>query len=128
MGGRARNPTAGSAALSNRTGLCRRRSRFRYCPAAFRKPQYGDSVEEAFRGTGAGRSLGRCSGQRPKTALRNGDKIAAVVEATLQTKPVGMTHWSCRTLAEQQGISKSTVNNIWRAHNLQPHRTENLQA
>lgn len=38
------------------------------------------------------------------------DKIAAVVDATLQTKPAGMTHWSCRTLAQQQGISKSTVN------------------
>jgi transposase len=55
------------------------------------------------------------------------DKIAAIVEATLQTKPEGMTHWSCRTLAEQQGVSKSTVNNIWRAHNLQPHRTETFK-
>ena len=48
------------------------------------------------------------------------DKIAAIVDATLQTKPAGMTHWSCRTMAESQGVSKSTVNNIWRAHNLQP--------
>ena len=55
------------------------------------------------------------------------DKIAAIVEATLQTKPAGMTHWSCRTLAEQQGVSKSMVNNIWRAHNLQPHRTETFK-
>ena len=54
-------------------------------------------------------------------------KIAAIVEATLQTEPAGMTHWSCRTLAEQQGVSKSTVNNIWRAHNLQPHRTETFK-
>ena len=52
------------------------------------------------------------------------DKIAGIVEATLQTKPAGMTHWSCRTMAESQGVSKSTVNNIWRAHNLQPHRTK----
>src|SRR5438046_1327108 len=55
------------------------------------------------------------------------DKIAAIIEATLQTKPAGMTHWSCRTLAEQQGVSKSTVKNIWRAHNLQPHRTETFK-
>ena len=55
------------------------------------------------------------------------DKIAAIVDATLQTKPAGMTHWSCRTLAEQQGVSKSMVNNIWRAHNLQPHRTETFK-
>src|ERR1035441_7611324 len=36
------------------------------------------------------------------------DKIAAIVDATLQTKPEGMTHWSCRTMAESQGVSKST--------------------
>src|SRR6202051_2184281 len=55
------------------------------------------------------------------------DKIAGIVEATLQTKPAGITHWSCRTMAQSQGVSKSTVNNIWRAHNLQPHRTETFK-
>ena len=55
------------------------------------------------------------------------DKIAGIVDATLQTKPAGMTHWSCRTMAESQGVSKSTVNNIWRAHNLQPHRTQTFK-
>ena len=60
-------------------------------------------------------------GRKPRYPM---DKIAAIVHATLQTKPAGMTHWSCRTMAQSQGVSKSTVNNIWRAHNLQPHRTE----
>jgi transposase len=55
------------------------------------------------------------------------DKLASIVDATLQTKPPGMTHWSCRTMAQSQGVSKSTVNNIWRAHNLQPHRTETFK-
>src|SRR2546425_7317068 len=55
------------------------------------------------------------------------DKIAAIVDATLQTKPAGMTHWSCRTMAQSQDVSKSTVNNIWRAHNLQPHRTKTFK-
>jgi hypothetical protein len=55
------------------------------------------------------------------------EKITAIVDATLQTKPAGMTHWSCRTMAQNQGVSKSTVNNIWRAHNLQPHRTETFE-
>src|ERR1700747_1606151 len=63
-------------------------------------------------------------GRKPTYEL---DKITAIVNATLQTKPAGMTHWSCRTLAEQQGVSKSTVNNIWRAHHLQPHRTETFK-
>jgi transposase len=55
------------------------------------------------------------------------DKIASIVDAILQTKPAGMTHWSCRTMAKSQGVSKSTVNNIWRAHNLQPHRTKTFK-
>ena len=55
------------------------------------------------------------------------DKIAAVVEATLQTKPEGMTHWSCRLMAKSQGVSKSTVNYIWQAHNLKPHRVETFK-
>jgi len=55
------------------------------------------------------------------------DKIAGIVEATLQTKPEGMTHWSCRTLAKNQGVSKSMINNIWQAHNLKPHRVETFQ-
>src|SRR6266704_734664 len=55
------------------------------------------------------------------------DKIAAVVEATLQTKPAGMTHWSWRTMAQSQGVSKSTVNYIWQAHNLKPHLVETFK-
>jgi transposase len=49
------------------------------------------------------------------------EKIASIVEATLRTKPKGMTQWSCRLLAARQGVSKSTINNIWRSHNLKPH-------
>src|ERR1700730_2198520 len=64
---------------------------------------------------------------RGRKPLYSIDKIAAIVDATLQTKPAGMTHWSCRTLAQSQGVSKSTVNNIWRAHNLQPHRTQTFK-
>ena len=55
------------------------------------------------------------------------DKIAAIVDATLQSKPEGMTHWSCRTMATDQGVSKSTVNNIWQAHNLKPHRVKTFK-
>jgi len=32
-----------------------------------------------------------------------------------------MTHWSCRTMAKAQGVSKSTVNRLWQLHNLKPH-------
>ena len=55
------------------------------------------------------------------------EKIATIVDATLQTKPEGMTHWSCRTMAKSQSVSKSTINNIWQAHNLKPHRVETFK-
>ena len=45
----------------------------------------------------------------------------AIMEATLQSKPAGMSHWSCRLMAEAQGVSKSTVNRLWQLHNLKPH-------
>jgi transposase len=54
-------------------------------------------------------------------------RIKAVIDATLQTKPKGNTHWSCRTMAEAQGIGKSTVSRIWRSHNIKPHRTETFK-
>jgi len=63
-------------------------------------------------------------GRKPTYDL---DKIAAIVEATLQTKPEGMTHWSCRTMARSQGVSKSTIHNIWQAHHLKTHRVETFK-
>jgi transposase len=64
---------------------------------------------------------------RGRKATYKMEKVAAIVEATLQSKPKGMTHWSCRTMAKSQGVSKSTISNIWRAHNLRPHRTETFK-
>jgi len=63
-------------------------------------------------------------GRRPTYDI---DKIAAIVNATLQTKPEGMTHWSCRTMAKSQGVSKSTINNIWQTYSLKPHRVETFK-
>ena len=63
-------------------------------------------------------------GRKPSYGRR---KIAAIGTATLDTKPPGMTQWSCRQLAEAQGVSKSTVHNIWQAHHLQPHRDKTFK-
>jgi transposase/transcriptional regulator with XRE-family HTH domain len=54
-------------------------------------------------------------------------KIKRIVQATLSTKPKGMTQWSCRQMAQAQGVSKSTVSNIWRSHQLKPHRTKSFK-
>ena len=64
---------------------------------------------------------------RGRKATYNPERIKAVIDATLQSKPKGMTHWSCRLMAAQQGISKSTVSNLWRSHNIKPHRTKTFK-
>jgi transposase len=51
----------------------------------------------------------------------------AILKATLQSKPAGMSHWSCRLMAEAQGVSKSTVNRLWQLHNLKPHLSRTLK-
>jgi transposase len=48
-------------------------------------------------------------------------KRDTIINSTLQTKPEGMTHWSCRLMAEAQGVGKDTVNRLWQLHNLKPH-------
>jgi len=55
------------------------------------------------------------------------DKIEEVINATLQSQPAGSTHWSCRTMADKQGVSKSTINRVWQSHGLQPHRTKQFK-
>jgi transposase len=57
-------------------------------------------------------------GRKPKY---DGAKRDALIAATLQTKPKGMTHWSCRLMAKAQSVSKNTVNRVWQLHNLKPH-------
>ena len=44
-----------------------------------------------------------------------------IIQATLQSKPQGMTHWSCRLMAEAQGVSRNTIHRLWQLHNLKPH-------
>ena len=64
---------------------------------------------------------------RGRKAEITAQKIEAIVEATLHTRPQGATHWSCRTLAKAQGVSATTVQRIWDAHGLQPHRVKTFK-
>lgn len=63
-------------------------------------------------------------GRKPQLTV---EKIEEVINTTLQTKPAGATHWSCRTMAEKQGVSKSTINRVWQSHGLQPHRIKQFK-
>jgi transposase len=64
---------------------------------------------------------------RGRKATYDAKRIKAVIDATLQSKPKGMTHWSCRLMAAEQHISKSTVSNLWRSHNIKPHRSKTFK-
>jgi transposase len=64
---------------------------------------------------------------RGRKATYTAERIKEVIDATLQSKPKGMTHWSCRLMAASQGLSKSTVSNLWRSHNIKPHRTKTFK-
>ena len=48
--------------------------------------------------------------------------VARVLDLTLGEPPGEVTHWSGRMMAEATGISLRSVQRIWSAHNLQPHR------
>ncbi len=54
-------------------------------------------------------------------------RIEAVIVRTLETKPPNATHWSSRSMARASGLSVSTVQRIWRAFGLQPHRLETFK-
>jgi transposase/transposase-like protein len=54
-------------------------------------------------------------------------KIEEIVRLTLHEQPEGQTHWSCRTMAARCGVSPATVQRIWSARGLQPHRVETFK-
>lgn len=65
---------------------------------------------------------------RPGAPRKIGDeKVEEAVRAVLETKPKGATHWSTRMMAQNLGLSQSTVSRIWRAFGLKPHRSETFQ-
>ena len=64
---------------------------------------------------------------RGRKPVYDAQKIKAIIDATLQTRPKGATQWSCRTMGRAQGISKATVNRVWQSHHLQPHRSKTFK-
>jgi len=54
-------------------------------------------------------------------------RIEAVIVTTLESVPKDATHWSSRGMAKASGVSVSSVQRIWRAFGLQPHRMETFK-
>jgi transposase len=50
------------------------------------------------------------------------DRVAEIVRLTLEPPPFEATHWTLRAMAKVAGVAASTVQGIWKAHGLSPHR------
>jgi putative transposase len=55
------------------------------------------------------------------------ENIAALLNKTLKKRPANATHWTTRLIADETGISKSTVQRVWSAFGLQPHRHQSFK-
>jgi len=60
--------------------------------------------------------------RKPGKAPIVAETTARVVALTCTQPPHQATHWTGRAIAKATGISLSSVQRIWRAHRLQPHR------
>jgi transposase len=65
---------------------------------------------------------------RPSRIPALGPDVAErVVALTLQDPPGEATHWTGAMMAKAVGVSVSSVQRIWRAHGLQPHRVRQFK-
>jgi transposase len=65
---------------------------------------------------------------RPGTPRRLSDaEVERVLTMTLESTPKNATHWSNRSLAAACGLSRSSVQRVWRAFALAPHRSETFK-
>jgi transposase len=79
-----------------------------------------------FEESGLAGLQGQHQGSKPRTAT---PAVQARIIRRAQQKPVdGSTHWSCRKLAKDLGISKTTVQRVLAQAKLRPHRLERYMA
>jgi transposase len=71
--------------------------------------------------------LGKVAPGRGRKASIPQETIDRIVELTLHHKPVGATHWSCRSMAAEAGVSPATVQRVWTARGLKPHLVETFK-
>lgn len=66
--------------------------------------------------------------QRPGTSRKLGDaEVERVLTLTLESTPQDATHWSTRSMAKQVGLSRNSIQRIWQAFSLAPHRSETFK-
>jgi transposase len=65
-------------------------------------------------------------GRGPKPTIP-AERVEQIVHDTVNCEPKGQTHWSTRSMARHAGVSRSTVQRIWRARGLKPHLVETFK-
>lgn len=55
------------------------------------------------------------------------EKEQEILTLPLTGKPAAATHWSGRRLARQGGVSRMSVNRVWREHQLKPHQVKGFK-
>jgi transposase len=70
----------------------------------------------------------RRDGTRPGRKLPlSAETIQQVVHKTLHETPPAGTHWSIRKMAAATGLSYTSVQRIWKAHEFKPHRVKTFK-
>jgi transposase len=57
-------------------------------------------------------------GRKPRISE---EQVNEVVARTVGSTPIDATHWSTRKMAQATGLSKATIQRIWKANGLKPH-------
>ena len=82
--------------------------------------------QERFREEGAA-GLWRDKTRRSRIPPLSPEVAKRVVALTLAGPPPAASHWSGSAMAKAAGVSVSSVQRIWRAHGLQPHRVRQFK-
>ena len=91
----------------------------RHRRAVGHRPGLGVEMETPLRRKTHGRSPRRPGrGRKPHYGR---ELIERIVDDTVHRAPEQATHWSTRTMARHAGVSHTTVQRIWHAHELKPH-------
>ena len=67
-------------------------------------------------------ALGKVRPGRGRPRSISAAMVTKIVQLTVNTVPKGATHWSCRSMAAQVGVSPASVQRVWHEHRLYPHR------
>jgi hypothetical protein len=82
--------------------------------------------QQRFAETGV-EGLLRDKTRKPGKAPIPADIVARVVALTCSAPPHEATHWTGRAMAQASGLSLRSVQRIWQAHQLQPHRVRTFK-